>query len=177
MENQETVVRTFTLAQIIGAVLAALLTSGALSTLVTLAFTRKAARNKEIGDEAVTLGALKDQLKDQIHESVSDAVKLSTAETERDAFKVMVEARDEQIASQGRMLRDVLVEQGKAEERERMCRQQLAEMRKELDGAKETVEVNRRLVKDNLLLKGMNDDLKRELAAVGNGGDNVSYGE
>jgi hypothetical protein len=169
METLEAV-NTFTLTQVLLALAVALLGSSALSTGVTLFFARRSTKNKEIGDEAAGMGELRDMLKDQIHESVSDAVKLSTAEAELDAFKVMIRARDEQIATQGEMLRGVLVEQGKAEEREKMCQQRLAEVNSKLDGLKDVVDVNRRLVKDNLLLKGMNDDLKRELAAASSGG-------
>lgn len=178
MDGQD-VTSTYTLTQLILTFIAALFGSSVLSTAVTLFFTRRSARNKEIGDEATGMAQLRDQLKDQIHESVSDAVKLKTAEAEVEAYKVMVRAREEQIATQGTMLSAVLVEQGKAEEREKMCRQRLEEVKEQLDGLKDVVEVNRRLVKDNLLLKGMNDDLKREHATgVGSGGgDNAGYGE
>jgi hypothetical protein len=177
MENQDAVVRTFSLAQMVAVIVAALLGSGALSTLVTLFFTRRSARNREIGDEAHGMGELRDMLKDQIHDSVSDAVKLQTAEASVEAYKVVVKARDGQIAEQGKMLSEVLVEQGRAEEREKICQQRLAEVSFKLDGLKDVVDVNKRLVKDNLLLKGMNDDLKRERPVVTGGGDNAGYGE
>lgn len=150
-----------TTTQLLVGALVTLMGGSAATALVVWVLNQREYKNKVIPAEGLGMEQLLGKIKTLVTDKLADVNKIQTLSTDAAALKVLVEIRDKELIRQGVMLRDILVEQGRAEERERSCQARLSEVLDKLESFGELHTVNRRLVQDNLRMQGELDDIQR----------------
>lgn len=138
------------------------LLGGGLSTGVILWMLNKKKFNAEVlPAEGEGMQKLVERIKGMVKEQVESATREAALETENKAKDVLlaVAAREKQNADNS--LERVLVEQGRAEERERQCQSELSHLKDRLAAVEGLAQVNTRLQKDVLLATGAQDERKQ----------------
>lgn len=142
---------------IITAVLGLIGSSGFTAGLVWWLNRRKAA-SETAQSEAGSLELLLDKIKTLVSEKLDDVAKNQALQTEVASLRTVVTIRDAEISRQGQTIKDILIEQGRAHEREMRCQQNLAAIQQRLDEYDDLYRVNKRLVQDNLRMQGAIDE-------------------
>ena len=138
--------------------IAAILGTGAVSSVVTHLLNRRKSANENALGEGSGMQTLLEKLKTLMSEKIDDANKLQEAVSKKAALEVLVRVRDEELIRNGEMIKEILIEQGRAEERERQCQERLSHITERLNKFEDLAKVNKKLVKDNLQLQGTADE-------------------
>ncbi len=146
-------------AQSVTAIVTALVGGGFLTAVITWLLNRRKYRTETLPAEGAGMETLLTKIRTLINENLDNTGKIQKLTTESAALRVLVQVRDEELVRQTGVLKDILVEQGRAEERERQCQERLSQVMEKLTSYEDLHQVNRRLVQDNLRMQGEIDEL------------------
>lgn len=111
--------------------------------------------------EGTGMELLLSRIKGLLTEKLKDAKDMHEMHTELGVLRVLVEVRDAELLRHGSMLREILIEQGRASEREKLCQSRLDDALVRIEEFKGLHDVNRRLVQDNLRMQGEIDEISK----------------
>jgi hypothetical protein len=135
-----------------------LLAGGTATAVILWLLNWRKYKTETLPAEGSGMDVLLSKLKGLMTEKLDDAGRIQRMATELSGVRVLLEVRDQELARQGDMLKDILVEQGRAEEREKQCQTRLSQVLEKLDEYDDLHNVNRRLVQDNLRMQGEIDE-------------------
>ncbi len=104
---------------------------------------------------------LSEKVTQLIDERVKEAEKLRQAETKQAAAEFMVKLLQGQVATADERMERVLIEQGKAEEREKQCAKRLHDLEVRVSGLTELETTNQRQASEILQLRAKVDEYER----------------
>jgi hypothetical protein len=147
-------------------VVTTILGGGIGAALLTWLLNRRRTRTEVVPAEGTGLDDLLSKVKSLMTEKLEDFTKLQDLSVRIEAQRVLIEVRDQEIDRQGDMIKEILVEQGRAEERERQCQTKLSQVMEKLDEYGDLHVINRRLVQDNLRMQGELDEHSKQSSSV-----------
>lgn len=130
------------------------------------------AASKSFLSETEISGEVIAKLKSLIKERLDEAKENFALSIELEANKKVTEIADGHNAALTKMMKDILIEQGRQKEREDRCQKELNEIKERINATEGVRRINKQLLKDNLELGGFIDEQQRKRG--GNADENIS---
>lgn len=104
---------------------------------------------------------LVERIKGMVKEQLESVQKVAALELELKAQKVLLQVASREKANLDSTIERVLIEQGRAEEREKNCQAELSRVNARLTEIEGLAQVNKRLQKDALVAQGIKDETSK----------------
>lgn len=151
-----------TVLQLIVGGIVSVMAGGVGVALVNYWLGRRSLKAKAIITEGEGYEQLLSKIKALVKEQVDNVSLIKDYQTEVQTLKTLRVVDEKESNRQKGMMKEILIEQGRAEEREKNCQRELSHIKERLSEYDDLALVNKRLVQDNLRMQGTIDEFQRD---------------